>query len=409
MSEKRDDVAALGNKAVLDLLEQVTAEARKGYFNHIAVVMSGMGKDPGIGIAGEVCMGDICKRGIVELIQTIDGRASNGIMPPRDEALGDDYVCYNTVVSPVSFDYLFWLIDAEMRRIASGAPAPLKVAFWRGNDGIGRMNEPIIRQFYDGVMKPLLGLVSAVEVSAKKFMGRCKNMYVPRDIVAYHAAGQQVPHLKAPAGAKMEVAFWLHKRGIVNPVTITLREAANWEHRNSNKEAWLRLARDLKRSGEQVVFVRDTRRTMEQLLDGYGIEWLTYPEAAIDLHIRAALYEMAKANLFVANGPAAMAMFMDKPLFSMTPLEDEGHTYFPNTPSFWEQHMGIKVPDEQFPWLRPDQFMVYQHDTYENISAAWERLNAVLTKSEIYETNHAVDLSVVGPRKETSSQALQPR
>ena len=405
MSEKRDDVAALGNKAVLQLLELVTEEARKGYINHIAVIASAMGKESRSSVAGEVCMGGHCiQQGVPDLVNMINGRAANGIMPPRDESLGDDYVCYNTVVSPVSFDYLFWLIDAEMRRIASGAPAPLKVAFWKGNDGIGRMNEPIIRQFYDGVMKPLLGLIGAVEVDARKFMGRCKNMYVPRDIVAYHAGGQQVPHLKAPAGAKMEAALWLHKRGIVNPVTITLREAANWEHRNSNIEAWLRLAADLKRQGEQVVFVRDTRRAMEALKGE-----ITYPEAAIDLHIRIGLYEMAKANLFVANGPAAAALFTDKPLFSMTPLEDEGHTYFPNTPSFWEQHMGIKVPDEQFPWLLPDQFMVYQHDTYENISAAWEKLSGFLTRAEIYETNHAVDLSVAVSRKDTDGQVLQPR
>jgi hypothetical protein len=117
---------------------------------------------------------------------------------------------------------------------------------------------------------------------------------------------------------------------------------------------------------------------------------------------------MAKVNLFVANGPAALALFVDKPMFSLTPLEDEGHTYFPNTPSFWTRHMGITPPD-QFPWLRPDQFLVYEHDTYENICAAWERMTDILTKSEIYETNHVVDLSVAGPRKDTSGQVLQPR
>jgi hypothetical protein len=407
MSEKRDDVAALGNRAVVQMLEEVLAEARKGKMNHCAVIMSIMGQDPGFGVAGEVCMGDVCKRGIVELIKSIDGRASNGIMPPRDETLGDDYVCYNMVVSPVAFDFLFWLVDAQMRRIASGAPAPLKVAFWKGQDGIGRLNEPIMRQFYDNVMRPLLPMIGAVEVDHRKFMGRCKNLYVPRDIVNYCNEGQHVPKLKAPAGSKLEVAFWLHKRGIVNPVTITLREAQHWDHRNSNLDAWLYFARDLQRKGEQVVFVRDTRRAMERLKGLTGIE-TTYPEAAIDLHIRTGLYEMAKANLFVANGPAALALFTDKPMFSLTPLEDEGHTYFPNTPSFWTQHMGI-TPPAQFPWLKPDQFLVYEHDTYENICAAWERLSDALTKSEIYETNHAVDLSVAGPRKDTSGQVLQPR
>ena len=231
-------------------------------------------------------------------------------------------------------------------------------------------------------------------------------MYVPRDIVQWCKEGQAVPKLKAPSGAKMEAAFWLHKRGIVNPVTITLREAQHWDHRNSNIEAWLHLAADLKRQGEQVVFVRDTRRAMETLAIGARSP---IPKPRSTCKSAAALYEMAKANLFVANGPAAMAMFMDKPMFSMTPLEDEGHTYFPNTPSFWTEHMGITPPGEQFPWLRPDQFLVFEHDTYENISAAWEQLSAALTNSEIYETTHRVDLSVAGSRKETTGQVLQPR
>ena len=404
MSESRDDVAALGNRAVIDMLEQVLAEARKGKLCHVAVVMSQFPNNHGIGVAGEVAMGDTCKQGIVDLIHAIDNRNKNGIMPPRDESLGDDYVCYNMVVCPVSFDFLFWLIDAEMRKRAAGIEAPLKVAFWKGQDGIGRLNEPVIRQFYDGVLRSLLLLIGAVEVSPDKYMGRCKNLYVPRDIIEYMKDGQQVPKLKAPAGAALDVAQWLYRRGIVNPVVITLREAQHWDHRNSNIAAWTQFAADLRGKGEQVVFVRDTRRAMEPLRDE-----TIYPEAAIDLHIRIALYERAKACLFVANGPAALAMFTDVPFFSFTPLEPDGHTYFPNTPSFWQQNMGIMPPHEQFPWLRSDQFLVYDHDTYENICAAWERLCRTATELDSCETFPAVDLSVAGSRKETPGQELQPR
>lgn len=399
MSESRE-VAALGNKAVIDMLEQVLAEARKGKLCHVAVIMSQFGVHPGIGVAGEVAMSESCKRGVVDLIKAIDDRNSNGIMPPRDEALGEDYVCYNCVVSPISFDFMFWLVDAEMRRRAAGAPAPLKVAFWKGRDGIGRLNEPIIRQFFENVIRPLLRLIGAVEVDAAKYMGRCKNCYVSKDVVAYCKEGQEVPRLTAPAGAKLDVAEWLQRRGITKPpVVITLREAQHWDHRNSNIEAWCRFAADIARKGERVIFVRDTRRAMEPLKG-----WITYPEAAVDLHIRTALYERAKANLFVANGPAALAMFIDTPMFSFTPLEPDGHTYFPNTPQFWADNMGI-MPPEQFPWFRPDQFLFYDHDTYENITAAWERLSGTLRETSPREILPPTDsLSVAGTRKDTSGQ-----
>jgi hypothetical protein len=405
MSDSREDVPALGNKAVVDMLEQVLAEARKGKMCHIGVIMSQHPASHGIGIAGEVALGEVCKAGIVDLINQIDARNKNGIMPPRDESLGENYVTYNMVVCPVSFDYLFWLVDALMRMKAAGLPGPLKVAFWKGQDGIGRLNEPIIRQFFDGVLRPLLPLFGAVEVSPAKFMGRCKNLYVPRDIVDYVKEGQKVPMAKAPGGAKLEVALWLKKRGISNPVVITLREAQHWDHRNSNIDAWLRFAQDLERQDEQVVIVRDTRRAMDGLPG-----WNTYPEAALDLHIRTALYEAAKANLFVANGPAALAMFVDRSTFSFTPLEPDGHTYFPNTPQFWQANMGISPPDEdRFPWFRPDQFLVYGHDTYENICAAWERLRPMLQGNGVvhslghasHETNPTVGLSVAETRKDT--------
>ena len=120
MSEKRDDVAALGNKAVLQLLELVTEEAKKGYINHIAVIASAMGKESRSSVAGEVCMGGHCiQQGVPDLVNMINGRAANGIMPPRDETLGDDYVCYNTVVSPVSLFTVSWMFVSPSLYIAN--------------------------------------------------------------------------------------------------------------------------------------------------------------------------------------------------------------------------------------------------------------------------------------------------
>lgn len=363
-SRKGEDVAAAGNDQVVETLEAYLREARRGRINYIAIVACVMPEEHGIGIAGDSGMGRIAKRGLAEISDAIDARELNGAMPERDEALGEDYVTYNLAACPVSFDFLYWLIESEMGRRRAGAPAPLKVSFWSGRDGVGRINEPNIRLMYENVLRPLVKMIGGIEVEPS-LIGRCRNIYITKFIADHCRKGEDVPLLCAPPAAAMTVAAWLGDRQ--PPVTITLREAKHWPHRNSNMKAWLKFARYLQARGERVIFVRDTQRALERM-DGFA----TYPPASTDLLLRAALYGAAKANLFVANGPGAMAMFMGRPMLSFTKLEPDGHAYFPNTPAFWREQMGIRE-GEQFPWMRPDQRIIWDVDTYENLVAAWEQ------------------------------------
>jgi len=53
-----------------------------------------------------------------------------------DETLDASHVCYKRRhTGPLGFDFIYWLVDAEMTRVREGAPAPLKVAFWCGQEG----------------------------------------------------------------------------------------------------------------------------------------------------------------------------------------------------------------------------------------------------------------------------------
>ena len=155
------------------------------------------------------------------------------------------------------------------------------------------------------------------------------------------------------------------------PITITLREMDLYPYRNSNLWAWLNLAQYLTDHGEYVVFVRDTAKATEKL-DGFEI----CPEASVDLHSRMALYEIAKLNLFVANGPTTLGWFGDFPWLSFTRIEPDGHEYVPNTPSFWRDNIGIEV-GTQLPWALPDQRIIWQPDDYENLIKAWEEFQAL--------------------------------
>jgi hypothetical protein len=113
--------------------------------------------------------------------------------------------------------------------------------------------------------------------------------------------------------------------------------------------------------------VRDTAKATEAF---YGLE--THSVASIDVQARLALYEQAKCNLFVSNGPATLAFFTERP-WLMFAEPNEKDAYFPNTPDGWKTFAGI-APGEQLPWSKPDQSIIWQADTFENMRAAWDAL-----------------------------------
>jgi hypothetical protein len=198
--------------------------------------------------------------------------------------------------------------------------------------------------------------VGAVE--DRECRGRFSDMFLPFDIVRAAREGKAVPRFKVKTNA-------LDRR----PVTITLRETDFWPHRNSNVMAWLRFGSKLAMNGEDVLVVRDTAKAFEPL-PGFR----TCPEASIDLLYRAQLYASAKANLFVANGPAHIAMFLDVPyLIFNGNTQPEGHPYYTDTPSFWRDKVGVEVGG-QWPWAGERQRMVWAKDDLENIERAWEEL-----------------------------------
>ena len=120
-----------------------------------------------------------------------------------------------------------------------------------------------------------------------------------------------------------------------------------------------------------MVFVRDTAKVAETL-PGY----VCYPHASVDLDVRLALYERAKMNFFVPNGPYGLAIFTDVP--HMVPMMmDPTETYWPYTPLFWEKNMGIGEGD-QWPWSGPHQRIIWgARDDCDVLIRAWEQTERV--------------------------------
>lgn len=348
------------NVEIIELLETALTLAKDNGFSSAAVTLV---CHPGYAwseYAGDLSLQQGTLEGVGELQFQLQTAIANWKPPERDETLGADYVCYDCCRGPLGFDFLNWLVDQEMIRVREGAPAPLKVGFWTGqsNEIIGDEKVYYRRQHWlKHVFRPLLQMIGAVE-DVKAVRGRQKEIYVPRDICAAARTGEPVPRLLAPDVEMPSGA-----------VTITLRESCYWTHRNSNVLAWVQFALDLQRQGERVIFIRDTERADEQL-DGFE----TCPLASKNILARFALYENSKANLFVSNGPATLALYGSKPWLSFTPIEPDGSAFMGNTKSFWAKSMGVPV-GEQFPWSANNQRIVWTTETenYDTIKWAYEQ------------------------------------
>ena len=350
---------AEGNIDVISLLEQSLEVAKEGKMISCAVAFFGIdgttmralccvpGTEGGMFLALDR-LKDHIKTAVAELEQR----------PIHDATLGADFVCWNLRDLPHNYDFLCGLVEAEMTRIREGAPAPLKICFHN------QPREPnaYTSQFFNNVMMPAIAMMGA-KIDGRALRGKAMIGHNVKKIVEASRAGEGVPRLQcdphALAAAQAETA---------GCVTISLREAERWPHRNSNLPDWIKLAEVLKERGERVIFVRDTAMAHEPI---EGFE--THPMAAISLQTRLALYETAKCNLFVPNGPFGLALFGSRPFicFQNTAEHDP---YEPLRPSWWKRNYGMTAGKDQFPWSYPNQRLVWERDDFPIMLEAWNDL-----------------------------------
>lgn len=292
-----------------------------------------------------------------------------------------DLACYNISTGPACYDFIAWLVVAEMIRRKAGAPAPLKVGFvMQDSDEERAKHEKLRAAFYDGVIIPSLPLMGAV-VSDEACHVKPLEKYTFAPIAEMAKAGEEVPLLAPSDQAVAAMARHLGiKPGQWNkrPVTITLREADHMQERNSNLTEWLRVAEYLEAQGERVVFVRDTAKADEPIT---GFE--TCPLASYDIDDRMALYEAAKCNLFVSNGPWSLALFGTRPWLMFCEI-NSSTSYFCNSRQFWATWHGLDPKhDDRYPWSKPTQRIVWKRDDYVHIITAWEELKPLIEQESL--------------------------
>jgi hypothetical protein len=350
------DYMVSGGKECLELAEALVEEIKKGRTRYLGYVRCESPSHADASYGGSIGCEFAANWGYDLLKNALQPKFSGSAA--ASTLLDLSYACYDLRRAPISFDIIPWLIDREMTRIRSGLPGPLKVAFTA--PPADRLVTPANQLMLEAVLFPMVEMIGVIDPVAATTYCRTE-FYCNRPIVESAKRGEKVPFLKPRTNAVAQAEAFIAGRP---PVTITLRETSYDVLRNSRKYDWLLFAEHLRSAGERVVIIRDTAVASEPIED-----FEICPQASRDLHFRLALYERAKNNFFVSNGPVALAMFSEAPFIFINEVLD--HPDSGNKAESWSVYHGTN-PGEQLPWSRPDQRIVWGVENYETIRAAWD-------------------------------------
>lgn len=249
---------------------------------------------------------------------------------------------YDLTVSPVSFDFVSFLLEAESQRLKRGHEhmrvliVPPEGGHFRRDrlapfePGTAKPSHDLRRRMCTTICEPMPALLPSCVESAR---------LVTRDLLQkYDLRGAWPPGPEPAYGQQYNAkAYRENNYPFRHPsrqkrekklVTLTLREAAHWPQRNSDRNAWLALYRALKKAGYKPVFIPDVDTPFAE--PGCDVDH----RASLDLLHRAALYERAHLNVFVNNGPAWMATAQREARVLIFKIIAEGGTCTGS--EFWE-------------------------------------------------------------------------
>jgi hypothetical protein len=312
------------------------------------------------------------------------------------------YAFYDLAVAPITFDFLWFLVGAELARQRAGL-ASIHVIIVPGREAGLREEDPQYEQVIDAatrrarignILMPACALLpsaagvtlTASRAEAAKWVGGAPGRIYPE---RYEPALPNYPNSSGPLRAAREGAAigtlragpmelrtidrWLAARGVSGrAVTITLRSYGYMPARNSRLSDWIAFARSLPKGRYIPVFVPDT----EQCFEGIPSELREFPvcsEAAVNLGLRMALYERAYLNLGVNNGPMGLCWLNERTRYVTFKLLADA----PQATPEYMRHLGYEIGG-QMPQARPWQRFVWEDDALDIIAREFAAVTACL-------------------------------
>tara|TARA_B100001093_G_scaffold519034_1_gene606093 strand:+ start:889 stop:2454 length:1566 start_codon:yes stop_codon:yes gene_type:complete len=197
-------------------------------------------------------------------------------------------------------------------------------------------------------------------------------------IAAAAATGEDIPRLRATAQGKTYMAQWLSSLGKeTRPVTITLRESSHKPARNSNIVEWAEAAKKISGLGFHPIIVRDTENsfnTPDPLFKNFS----HCPQAAVNLDLRLALYELCQTNLMVLNGPGVLCWLSKKASYIMFRMITSN---VDNSNLAMLASMGL-APNSDLAIASPKQRLIWETDTSENIVREFQKLTKAMNNDD---------------------------
>lgn len=227
---------------------------------------------------------------------------------------------YDLMVSPPTFDFVSFLMEAERARIAHGADK-IDVIFQPGP----------MNGFRHDKLPPDVptreGMLHRVCVALCRLLPSVRNVSVLKD--RQHVKGDVFPegydvesnplnhygtvHFKnsRPVFHATESARRIARK-FGRFATITLRQSSAWSTRNSQLGEWLKVAEWLMSKGITPVFIPGEYGEAPK-------EYESCDAALLDVDVRMALYEASVINLGSNSGPMAILFGMESPYIIFKP------------------------------------------------------------------------------------------
>lgn len=258
------------------------------------------------------------------------------------DAPGVMHAFYDLTIYPHTFDFAYFVMNAEISRQRAGLKS-LHVHIIRpGRNEIGRLPKGFHSAIDDAaresriynILLPILTLFPTVE--GYSVLPRATDAYAMREYLSHVYPADMTPAAGAPIHTDYReanrtlcnvpqavrpraswqshryVSQWLSTRAKGRKVvTITLRQYEFLPQRNSNLEAWSVFASELDSKGYFVVVVPDTATALDARPPEFANVTM-FPEAAFNVPLRVALYEQAYLNLATTGGPPVLMLLSDR-------------------------------------------------------------------------------------------------
>jgi hypothetical protein len=327
---------------------------------------------------------------------------------------------YDLAVAPVNFDFVNFLLMAEIERRDRGYDA-FSIVFVPGQDGefmpgfaYGTEQK---RARLNNILVPACALfpqcsghaIADDREAARRLLGRSGegvypvgytvdvpiDCFLSSEIVVPVACDIEIPSIVPPPQAIERARIWIaeHAKGR-KAIAITLREASHGVARNSDLAIWGQVARSIEAQGYCPIVIRDTERALDPTPTELS-SLVQCPDAAVDLCFRAALYEEVYLNLVSASGPFELCRHNVRTRFLLFHVVEPG--WHDSRPDEIVAGHGVEL-GMQPPFYTPFQRIVWEEDTFEKILAAFrDMVSTIETKS---------GMSLEGARRKRNEPAL---